>query len=85
MARTLARPAEAGASPVPSLDLLAGVHADAQRTCLALASLMELLQGCPADHSLTAGGLRSLLEPIWSGLDSVCMDLGTATGSISFN
>lgn len=81
MARTLSRPADAGTVPVPSLDLLAGVHADAQRACLALASVMELLQGCPADHSLTAGGLRSLLEPIWSGLDSVCMDLGTATNA----
>ena len=81
MARTLSRPADAGTSPVPSLDLLAGVHADAQRACLALAGVMELLQGCPADHSLTAGGLRSLLEPIWSGLDSVCMDLGTATNA----
>ena len=42
MARTLSRPADAGTVPVPSLDLLAGVHADAQRTCLALAKRFDL-------------------------------------------
>lgn len=83
MARTLARPADAGT--VPSLDLLAGVHADAQRTCLALASVMELLQGCDPAHQVTTGRLLALLEPVWGGLDSVCNDLATAGGSISLN
>lgn len=58
---------------------------DAERARLALASVMELLRGCDADHQLSAGGLAALLEPVWGGLDTLCGDLRTATGSISIN
>lgn len=57
--------------------LLPGVQADAERTCLALASVMELLRGCDPSHPLSAGGLYALLEPIWGGMDTLCGDLRT--------
>lgn len=88
MARTQSRPADAGATSAfsPSREaMLHDVQADAQRTCSALASVMELLQGCDPAHQITTGHLLALLEPVWGGLETVCGDLATAGGSISFN
>lgn len=84
MARTQSRPADAGATsafPPVNVALLHDVHADAERTSAALASVIELLQGCDPHHQITTGRLLALLEPVAGGLESVCGDLGTA-GSI---
>lgn len=67
------------------LELLHDLRADAERTCAALSSVMELLRGCDPAHSLSAGGLESLLEPIWGGLDTLCGDLRTVDGVSSSN
>jgi hypothetical protein len=77
MAHTDTSPATPGAtSDFPTcFESLQDVQLDAERTCQALASVMELLRGCDADHQLSAGGLQFLLEPIWGSLDTLCGDL----------
>lgn len=83
MARTQSRPATAGAflPPVPPDDeaLLQEVCTDALKANQALASVLALLKGCPADHQLRAGVLAALLEPIAGCLDTLCCDLGTVS------
>lgn len=66
-------------------ELLHDLQADAERTCAALGSLMELLRGCDRAHTLRADGLESLLEPIWGGMDTLRGDLRTATSSFPTN
>ncbi len=66
-------------------ELLHDVRLDAERVNAALASLMELLQGCGPGHTLSAGNLQSLLEPVWAGLDTLCGDLRTADRVSSIN
>lgn len=82
MARSQSQPAPAGASvpPAPPIDedLLPAVQADAQYASQALSSVLQLLQGCPQAHQVTAGGLAALLEPIAAGLEVLCTDLDTA-------
>lgn len=88
MKHTQPSPATAGAASAFSPDRedpLPDVLLDAERTCLALASVMELLRGCGPEHQLSAGGLQFLLEPIWGGLETLCGDLRMATGAFSIN
>jgi hypothetical protein len=85
MAHTQPGPATPGTTSVFSSDreeLMHGVHTDAQGICLALASLMELLRGCDPAYQLSAGGLESILEPIWGCMETLCGDLNTAKGGV---
>ena len=84
MARTQTAPASAGATSVSPdhLELLHDVHSDAQGIRLAMASLMELLRGCDPAYQLSAGGLESMLEPIWGCMETLCGDLDTAKGRV---
>lgn len=78
MARPQSRPADAGASSAFSPEREAMLHelqADAERASQALASLVELLQGCPPDHQISTGRLLALLEPVAGGLDVLSCDL----------
>lgn len=59
-------------------ELLHGCTAECAHTTQALASLVQLLQGCKPGHTLSAGGLLALLEPLAGSLDSLCNDLHTA-------
>ena len=82
MAHTQPCPVNPGATPFPvfsteRLELLHDVRLDAERVNAALASVIELLQGCNPGHTLSARNLESLLEPVWSGLDTLCGDLRT--------
>lgn len=82
MASTQPGPATPGPFPFAlffpdQLELLHDVRRDAERVNAALASVMELLQGCKPDHALTAGNLEALLEPVWAGMDTLCGDLRT--------
>lgn len=86
--QSVAAPAAAFAQPTFSPDYedpLPDVLQDAERTRLALASVMELLHGCDPAYQLSAGGLLFLLEPIAGGLDTLCGDLRMATGTYSIN
>ncbi len=81
MVRTEPSPADAGASPAFSPNreaMLLELQADAERTSQALASLIELLHGCPQDHQISAGRLLALLEPVAGSLDVLSFDLNTA-------
>lgn len=76
------RPAAPGTFPFAlffpdQLEALHETRLDAERVNAALASVMELLQGCTPDHQLTAGNLFALLEPVCAGLDTLCGDLRT--------
>lgn len=62
------------------LEALHDTRLDAERVNSALASVMELLQGCNPDHQLTAGNLFALLEPVCAGLDQLCGDLRSVEG-----
>lgn len=80
MAHTQSHPATPGPFPFRLFfpDQLESLHdtcADAQRINAALASVMELLQGCSPDHHLSAANLAALLEPTWAALDQLCGDL----------
>lgn len=82
MAHTQTCPVNTGATPFPAfstkrLELLHDVRLDAERVNAALASVIELLQGCNPGHTLSARNLESLLEPVWAGLDTLCGDLRT--------
>lgn len=80
MARTQSRPANAGATSAfsPEREIMQQeLQADAERASQALASLFELLQGCPPDHQISTGRLLALLEPVVGGLDVLCCDLAT--------
>jgi len=70
--------ATAGPDPEVLAELLHGCTAECTHTTQALASLVQLLQGCAPDHRLSAGGLLALLEPLAGSLDSLCNDLRTA-------
>ena len=63
------------------LEALHDTRRDAERLNAALASVMELLQGCKPDHQLTAANLAALLEPLWAGLDTLCGDLRSVEGA----
>jgi len=67
------------------LELLHDVRIDADRVNAALASVMELLQGCNPGYTLSASNLESLLEPVWAGLDTLCGDLRTVDKPNLFN
>ena len=85
MAHTQTRPATPGATSAFSPDfveLVTGICHDAELTTKALTSIVELLRGCSASHHLSAGGLLSLLEPIWGSLDTLCGDLRTVGNHI---
>jgi len=69
----------------PGLALLHDLQQDADRNLLALASVMELLRGCDANHTLRAGGLYALMEPVWGSLETLCGDLRSANGVFSIN
>lgn len=82
MASTHSGPATPGPFPFAlffpdQLEALHDTRLDAERVNAALASVMELLQGCKPDHQLTAGNLSALLEPVWAGMDTLCGDLRT--------
>jgi hypothetical protein len=86
------QPGQATPGPFPfalffpdQLELLHGVRLDAERVNSALASLVELLQGCNPANTLNAGNLASLLEPVWAGMDTLCGDLRTADRVSSTN
>lgn len=84
MAESLSTPCGSIPDFSSHFELLHDLQADAERTCAALASVMELLRGCDRAYSLRADGLESLLEPIWGSLDTLRGDLRTAT-SRTFN
>ena len=80
MAHTHSHPATPGPFPFrlffpDQLESLHDTWQDAQRINAALASVMELLQGCSPDHQLSAANLAALLEPTWAALDQLCGDL----------
>lgn len=85
MANTQTRPATPGATsafPPDFVELVTGIRHDAEQARRALAGITELLHGCDANHQLSAGGLQSLLEPIWASLDTLCGDLRTVGNQI---
>jgi len=77
-ARSHVPPAASGPEADCLAELLHGCTADCAHTTQALASLVQLLQGCQPGHTLSAGGLLALLEPLAGSLDSLCDDLRTA-------
>lgn len=85
MARTPARPADAGAAaplpPAPPVDqaLLAEVLADAEQARDAFSVVVQLFLACDPTHQVCAADLGRLLLPIWSQFDQACNDLASAT------
>lgn len=77
-ARSHVSPADPGPDTDCLAELLHGCTAECAHTTQALASLVQLLQGCKPGHTLSAGGLLALLEPLAGSLDSLCNDLRTA-------
>ncbi len=58
-------------------ELASGAHADVDRACNAMASLMELLQGCNDGYSITASYLVELLTPVHGCMETAAVDMLT--------
>lgn len=82
--------AAAGPSPAPApltrtqiaigegmLDLAIGIHSDVDRACQAMASLLELLQGCAEGYEITASYLLELLAPVHGQMETAAGDMLT--------
>lgn len=55
-------------TPVPA-DALAELDASLHQVHLSLKAVMDMLGGCPAHHTISAGALRALLMPVADQVD----------------